>query len=386
MLRRTVILVAFVALACAAAPNAARTPTIAPGVIVGGVYLGGLSSEPARARLAADFDRPIPVVYGTQAVDGVARAARRRREHQHGRREGARRAPGSDVRPARSLVEQEGAAVRRRHREGHRPLGREREPRQRRKQRPGDHRLAGRHRGTPPAPADAARARAEPRPALADRRRRRGRCRRSRRARTSGRSSGSTAARTRCISTTARASCARSASRRDRRLPDAVGHVAHRHHAGEPVVDPAELGLGRRARSRFRPVRATRSARAGWASTPRASASTARPTRRRSATRPRTAASGCGSRTRSGCSPRSPSARRSTSPRPRAPTPERRLHPQQHEPTTAAVPTTITGASASTCSVESSNSHGDAESREHAERPGEPEESAAHRHDYPFAG
>src|SRR3954467_7980627 len=66
MLRYTVILVAFAALACAAAPNAARTPTIAPGVIVGGVYLGGLSSGPARAGLPADFDRPIPVVYGTR--------------------------------------------------------------------------------------------------------------------------------------------------------------------------------------------------------------------------------------------------------------------------------------------------------------------------------
>src|SRR5437763_16382667 len=66
MLRRSVILVAFVALACAAAPNAARTPTIAPGVIVGGVYVGGLSSEPSRARLAADFGRPIPAVYGTK--------------------------------------------------------------------------------------------------------------------------------------------------------------------------------------------------------------------------------------------------------------------------------------------------------------------------------
>jgi lipoprotein-anchoring transpeptidase ErfK/SrfK len=66
MIRRAVILVAFVALACAAAPNAARMPTIAPGVIVSGVYLGGLSSEPARARLAADFDRPLPLVYGSQ--------------------------------------------------------------------------------------------------------------------------------------------------------------------------------------------------------------------------------------------------------------------------------------------------------------------------------
>jgi lipoprotein-anchoring transpeptidase ErfK/SrfK len=64
MIRRTVILVAFVALACAAAPNAARMPTIAAGVTVNGVHLGGLSSEPARTRLLADFSRPIPVVYG----------------------------------------------------------------------------------------------------------------------------------------------------------------------------------------------------------------------------------------------------------------------------------------------------------------------------------
>ena len=39
--------------------------------------------------------------------------------------------PGATFGLSRSLVEQEGAAVRRRHREGHRPAGREREPRQR---------------------------------------------------------------------------------------------------------------------------------------------------------------------------------------------------------------------------------------------------------------
>ena len=50
---------------------------------------------------------------------------------------------------------------------------------------------------------------------------------------------------------------------------------------------------GPRARSRSRRGRATRSARAGWASRRRASASTARPTPHRSATRPRTAASAC---------------------------------------------------------------------------------------------
>jgi lipoprotein-anchoring transpeptidase ErfK/SrfK len=66
MLRRAFVLVVFVALACAAAPSAARMPTIAPGVMVGRVHLGGLSSEPARVRLEARFARPIPVVYGSQ--------------------------------------------------------------------------------------------------------------------------------------------------------------------------------------------------------------------------------------------------------------------------------------------------------------------------------
>jgi len=66
MIRHAVVLVAVVALACAAAPNAARMPTIAPGVVVGHVHVGGLSSEPARARLDASFARPIPVVYGSQ--------------------------------------------------------------------------------------------------------------------------------------------------------------------------------------------------------------------------------------------------------------------------------------------------------------------------------
>lgn len=66
MIRRAVILVGFVALACAAAPGATRMPTIPPGVIVGGVYLGDLTSEPARAQLAEGFDRPIPVVRGSR--------------------------------------------------------------------------------------------------------------------------------------------------------------------------------------------------------------------------------------------------------------------------------------------------------------------------------
>ncbi len=66
MIHRAVILVAFVALACAAAPGAARMPTIAPGVIVSGVYVGDLTSEPAREQLAAEFSRPVPVVHGRQ--------------------------------------------------------------------------------------------------------------------------------------------------------------------------------------------------------------------------------------------------------------------------------------------------------------------------------
>jgi hypothetical protein len=66
MIHRAFILVAFVALACAAAPGAARMPTIPPGVIVSGVYLGDLTSEPAREQLSAGFDRPIRVVRGSQ--------------------------------------------------------------------------------------------------------------------------------------------------------------------------------------------------------------------------------------------------------------------------------------------------------------------------------
>jgi L,D-transpeptidase catalytic domain/Putative peptidoglycan binding domain len=66
MIRRAFVLVVFVALACAAAPGAARMPTIAPGVIVGGIYVGDLTSEPARAQLARSFERRIPVVYGKQ--------------------------------------------------------------------------------------------------------------------------------------------------------------------------------------------------------------------------------------------------------------------------------------------------------------------------------
>jgi lipoprotein-anchoring transpeptidase ErfK/SrfK len=66
MLRRASVLVAFVALACAAAPGAAHMPTIAPGVRAGAIPLAGLTSEPARAKLQATFARAIPVKYGTR--------------------------------------------------------------------------------------------------------------------------------------------------------------------------------------------------------------------------------------------------------------------------------------------------------------------------------
>jgi lipoprotein-anchoring transpeptidase ErfK/SrfK len=66
MIRRTPVIVVLAALACVTAPSAARLPTIPPGVMVSGTYVGGLTSEPARTRIAAAFDRPLTVVYGAQ--------------------------------------------------------------------------------------------------------------------------------------------------------------------------------------------------------------------------------------------------------------------------------------------------------------------------------
>ena len=108
--------------------------------------------------------------------------------------------------------------------------------------------------------------------------------------------------------------------RRDRPvdLPDAARPLRHPRQVAEPLVVPAELPLGERARSRSRRARATRSARAGWACPRRASGSTGRRTRPRSATRSRTAASGCTSRTPNGCSTPSTSGRRCSSSRPDA--------------------------------------------------------------------
>jgi lipoprotein-anchoring transpeptidase ErfK/SrfK len=66
MPHRAFVLVVFAALACAAAPGAARMPTIAPGVTVAGTRVGGMTSEPARTRLERRFARRVVVVHGTK--------------------------------------------------------------------------------------------------------------------------------------------------------------------------------------------------------------------------------------------------------------------------------------------------------------------------------
>jgi lipoprotein-anchoring transpeptidase ErfK/SrfK len=71
---RTLAAIVFAAgLACAAAPAAQQTPLIAPGVSVLGIHVGGLSSEPARARIAQAFSQPITVVYRDKQLKVSAR-------------------------------------------------------------------------------------------------------------------------------------------------------------------------------------------------------------------------------------------------------------------------------------------------------------------------
>jgi lipoprotein-anchoring transpeptidase ErfK/SrfK len=64
MRRRSLVFVVIAALACAAAPDAARVPEIAPGVTVGGLPLAGLTSEVARTALTDSQARPIRIVRG----------------------------------------------------------------------------------------------------------------------------------------------------------------------------------------------------------------------------------------------------------------------------------------------------------------------------------
>jgi lipoprotein-anchoring transpeptidase ErfK/SrfK len=63
VLRALVVITVIAGLACAAAPASSRTPAIPAGVSISGVHVGGLSSEPARARVEAAFQRPVRVVY-----------------------------------------------------------------------------------------------------------------------------------------------------------------------------------------------------------------------------------------------------------------------------------------------------------------------------------
>jgi lipoprotein-anchoring transpeptidase ErfK/SrfK len=64
MVRKAGVLFAFALLACTSAPASSQMPAIAPGVTVGGIGVGGLTSEPARTKLEEAFARSIPVVHG----------------------------------------------------------------------------------------------------------------------------------------------------------------------------------------------------------------------------------------------------------------------------------------------------------------------------------
>jgi lipoprotein-anchoring transpeptidase ErfK/SrfK len=66
MVRKAAVLFAFALLACASAPASSQMPAIAPGVTVGGIGVGGLTSEPARTKLEEAFARSIPVVHGNR--------------------------------------------------------------------------------------------------------------------------------------------------------------------------------------------------------------------------------------------------------------------------------------------------------------------------------
>jgi lipoprotein-anchoring transpeptidase ErfK/SrfK len=62
VLRIAAALVVAAGLACAAAPASTPTRTIAGGVTVAGVRVGGLTAEPARRRIEASFLRPLRIV------------------------------------------------------------------------------------------------------------------------------------------------------------------------------------------------------------------------------------------------------------------------------------------------------------------------------------
>src|SRR5215212_9632943 len=62
-LRTNFALLLVAGIACAAAPASTPTPLVARGVTVLGIPVGGLSSEPARAKIETAFSHPIQVVY-----------------------------------------------------------------------------------------------------------------------------------------------------------------------------------------------------------------------------------------------------------------------------------------------------------------------------------
>jgi lipoprotein-anchoring transpeptidase ErfK/SrfK len=68
MKKAAVAAVFAVALAFATAPSAQRMVVIEPGVVVGGLRVGGLASEPAHALLERSFDRPIVVFRGGDRI------------------------------------------------------------------------------------------------------------------------------------------------------------------------------------------------------------------------------------------------------------------------------------------------------------------------------
>src|SRR3954469_6954143 len=63
MLRTVSAFVLAAGLACAAAPASQPTSVIPAGVSVAGVRVGGLSAEPARARIEAAFNRPLGIAF-----------------------------------------------------------------------------------------------------------------------------------------------------------------------------------------------------------------------------------------------------------------------------------------------------------------------------------
>jgi lipoprotein-anchoring transpeptidase ErfK/SrfK len=68
MLRTIAALIAAAGLAAAATPAAAPTRLIPPGVAIAGVHVGGLSAEPARARVEAALMRPIAIERGGETT------------------------------------------------------------------------------------------------------------------------------------------------------------------------------------------------------------------------------------------------------------------------------------------------------------------------------